>query len=1438
MSDRGEIEEIVCEAKSDDENGKPKNNDEETEIFSTKKKITHAIRQNPLTHMGEKSEKPTLFEKLKRAFSTDDNYGGGFIDDELCDGGLLGDSDDIFTELVNKIKTAKTDKEEKYKEENSGQAQKSVESAAENTGDAQPKETEQTAENQAQGNNPAQSKTGEESKTEEAADNKKPDGEETDQENNETKKDNIKNTDAESNAPENSGEASNVTAEAKPDGDENTGVNTGEQLKIPDDAWVAETLTDSSYDVEDALEESDFHFIFAEENGEAADETVKEKDEEDKKDTEKVSQQALQTGNITSGDTEQKPVDSSESENTEAAGTEKQAAEQSDGEKSETKAESEDTGTSENTDTVQQGTEPSAEDKTAEENKAAAESEEEPTDENSEDKSKAENKEPAEKNTENSTEAENTKKAELAEQSADTSKAENAGGKSDEEKKDAAESAQQAAEQSSEEKSGDKAAAENKEADESVDAAVNSTLENKDEEKTDEAVEAENKKSAEQAGDKSAESAKAENKSKSIAGKLKGICSNAKKKLITMWNEKIPEAEEKPKVEESDGDVLTAELFVSDKKEESEEESAAKRGNIRAATEEEHIQMLEGLGGEPKSDGGKDSAASEDSATAHIKVIKNDDAATTEIDTAKVRESLNVISRPKAEEKAGEEDEDFEILLEEPDILNKKPEASGERAETQLYDKELTEEEKQQQAANQMVLDKVKKVEEWISAQKDSVSAESAEKSARDYEREFGEVKPITQLEITDYIAPGAAEQIKVKAGKFSESVRSEYEFYIGYRRLKNVAKNQKRINDVSKAINENASAKAAEEESIPDGAPQRTRAKEEESRESFAKSRDRIRSSSRHLDSEDSETPDSVEYRSEEDKDKVKRFIKQDYDKSKKRCTLTSVLLLAMFILFCFSGKFTASAADAAAGGSGSERVFAVINLIIYGAAVFVCKDTIISGLKPLKKFKASSDTSVAIACAVTALQSILLLISPSFFFRGSLNVCTLIATLALLLNSLGKHMTTKKAKENFKFVSAPFGKYTAKFYHDQRMSAKMLSGTTVDKSEIVFQKRTSFLKHFLKLTYAPDPGDDISSKFAIPTMVFSVIISIIYAIVQSGGFFGFISVLSIMLCMAVPMCGKLLGSLPLYHLSKNTLRNQAMVVGYPAVEHFSEAGAIMVDAKELYPEGSVHMNGIKTFSSRRIDDALLAAAAVMVSAGGAMAGMFDGIIQGRKEDVLPPVDSVIYEDGKGLIGWVNKERVLVGNRYLLEEHGIEPPSIDYEEQYRTDGNEVTYLATSGELVAMFIIGYSANRRVMDVLRRMESNGMCFLVRTMDVNITPEKISKDFGIYYKSVKVLPTSMGNVIRDEMIGKEKTSPAYVATKGGVAPLGRAVSGCIKAKKNIALSIAIQVIEVLISLLLVTTIVLFAGVEQIGSFEMFFLSIFWAAAVLIAPFIQKS
>lgn len=687
--------------------------------------------------------------------------------------------------------------------------------------------------------------------------------------------------------------------------------------------------------------------------------------------------------------------------------------------------------------------------------------------------------------------------------------------------------------------------------------------------------------------------------------------------------------------------------------------------------------------------------------------------------------------------------------------------------------------------------------------------------SINSFERLFGKPKPVSAVQtvvskVPIYQHESKVDKIHVRAGKFSAVVETEYKKYIA---------------SPNPVISQNMKPE-------PVGTPQ-----EEPQKPSAGKIATGIAGRvvgffSSHEDDEPDDFRDKTiqieDYRSQHDARSIVQEVNSNIRKMFVNSIFTGVLFVLSLILTIIDRAISHTVTSAI--------VFGIVNLVLILSSCWICRVTIMNGLSPLSKFKGNSDTGVAVAAFTGLIQAFMAAFIPRIFFAGGNYLYTSIAILALMLNCLGKLFMVLRVKDNFAFVSSKTSTaYAAKIYTNEEIAQQLTSGTVVGKPIVAYQHETDFPSDFLRLSYSPDPSEDMASKLAPVTILCSLFVAILYGII-SGNILGAVSALAVMSCVSAPVCDLLAVNFPLRKLCKDTLRKNAMISGYPAVRQFCDTKAVICQAQDLYPEGSVTLNGVKAFSNYRVGEGMLAAAAVLKEAGNPMVCVFNRIIeeQGGK---LPKVESVMYEDHLGLVGWIDGERILIGNRSMIEKYAIATPSEEFEEKQKKEGRLVTYIARSGELLAMLVTSYDTNLKIAEQLQIAEANGVSLLVHSTDCNITGEKIAADFGIYYRSVKVLPTGLGNVCQEITSAKEDSSRAYLSTRGSFLSLIRAISGCIRLKSNISLAVVIQLIGIILGVLIMSSLTLFAGAGALKNLEILLFIVFWAAAALIAPSIQK-
>ena len=661
---------------------------------------------------------------------------------------------------------------------------------------------------------------------------------------------------------------------------------------------------------------------------------------------------------------------------------------------------------------------------------------------------------------------------------------------------------------------------------------------------------------------------------------------------------------------------------------------------------------------------------------------------------------------------------------------------------------------------------------------------------------------------------------LNVKAGRFSEVVANEYEEYVR-------SKNPSVIAHVLRP-----------EPTIVDEEIAPTEEKHKDNRPIGEKVISALVGIFSKDESDDNDTVKEEnskpveDYTGEEDEKSILYELNHNIRKLFMRSLLSGIIAAVVVVLTIVTRIFPSAICSAVPF---APAAYAILLFILMAASLVLNRVAMLSGLSPLVHIKGNSDTAVAVAGAAGMVQIIV-----SFFCLGDLNgfhvnYYTVIPMLAFFANNVGKLYMVLRVKDNFKFVSSKGQKYASKIYNNESVAMQMMSGTAADRPIIAYQHKTEFPSNFLKISYAPDPSEDLASKLAPITTIASIIIAVMYGVVKLS-FADALNAFALITAVSVPVATLLSVNAPVRKLCKTLLSYGSMLSGYPSVKQFCDSTAIMIDANELFPAESISLEGIKTFEDYSIDESLLCGIAILKEAQNPIANAFDSVVA-ETEETLPEVESVLYEDEIGLVGWIKSERILVGSRTLMEKYSVEVPNMEYEEKYTSQGRQVTYLSRAGRLVAMFVTRYTPDAQLKAEMQRAETNGISFLIRTTDYNVTNDLIAKLYDLFYRSIKVLPTGLGNVLKEAEDTVEETSRSYLITNGKAASLARAVTGCVKIKHNISLSIIIQLIAVIFGLLVASTLSLYAGVQVMGSLEVLIYALFWGAAAVFAPAVQK-
>ena len=399
------------------------------------------------------------------------------------------------------------------------------------------------------------------------------------------------------------------------------------------------------------------------------------------------------------------------------------------------------------------------------------------------------------------------------------------------------------------------------------------------------------------------------------------------------------------------------------------------------------------------------------------------------------------------------------------------------------------------------------------------------------------------------------------------------------------------------------------------------------------------------------------------------------------------------------------------------------------------------LAGMKSLFKRKADNDTIAALGIFVTVIAGIINLFDPESIRDSVYHVYISAAIVGLIFNTLGKLMIVKRTERNFRYVAGDFERYAVTSVDDEETAENFTRGS-VAEPKIAAMRKTEFVDNFMKNSYTADISDEYSKKISPYILIAGIVIALLSLIFDKGAanmkerLFIALAAFSGTVTMCSSFAVMLIVNVPLARATKKYLQYSAVMLGYSSVDEFADTNSLLVDAEQLFPNGSIELANLKLLSAISIEDCILMAASLSCQSGSVLRSTFYKMLRGKTE-LLYPVESYIYEDGLGLSGWIENKRVLLGTRELMENHSIDGLPSEAKEKEYTKGNVAVYLSISGITAAMFVIEVSPNLSVTRWLQELELEGITTVIRTVDGFLSQRFLSDLFDIERDSVKLL-----------------------------------------------------------------------------------------------------
>lgn len=254
--------------------------------------------------------------------------------------------------------------------------------------------------------------------------------------------------------------------------------------------------------------------------------------------------------------------------------------------------------------------------------------------------------------------------------------------------------------------------------------------------------------------------------------------------------------------------------------------------------------------------------------------------------------------------------------------------------------------------------------------------------------------------------------------------------------------------------------------------------------------------------------------------------------------------------------------------------------------------------------------------------------------------------------------------------------------------------------------------------------------------------------------------AILSACAMFSMPMCW----NLPWSALSGRLQKCGCAVAGWAGTEAISRSKTMILTDADLFPVGTVCINGIKVFGEE-LPRAVSYAASLVLASGSGLQRPFDGLLRSEGGRPEKPDDFSFYEEG-GFAGTIHGESVLLGTASFMRKMEVRLPG-------NLKLNTGLYLAVDRQLTAVFAVKYNASENVDWALRMLRHNRITPILAARDPNITPALLKRKFN---RNVKVSFPKLSERLALSEAGQDSGMPHALLLREGLLPYAETIVGC--------------------------------------------------------------
>ena len=223
---------------------------------------------------------------------------------------------------------------------------------------------------------------------------------------------------------------------------------------------------------------------------------------------------------------------------------------------------------------------------------------------------------------------------------------------------------------------------------------------------------------------------------------------------------------------------------------------------------------------------------------------------------------------------------------------------------------------------------------------------------------------------------------------------------------------------------------------------------------------------------------------------------------------------------------------------------------------------------------------------------------------------------------------------------------------------------------------------------------------------------------------------------------------SMPLAVLSamREAGKEHITVKGGKFLEAVAAADTIIFDKTGTLTYGKLKISKIHNYSKLSEEKLMKLAGSVEEKSTHPIGKAFESYMQENKIEKLE-VEDMQNIAGYGIVGTINNEKIILGNRKIIEKFAIENNHLEDEKVLSFDGNSIIYVANEKEILALIGVNDIVRENAKDVIKEIKEHNIKTIMLTGDNSEIAQKIGEELGITEVISNVLPSQKSETIKE-------------------------------------------------------------------------------------------